>query len=140
MVYSCSGKISLAGCCMLCFTCVQFFENFTWKKAFGITVLSQGRVGNVTLPGERKWPQQKNNGPCSGLMRNVWEVEHIYSFLYVYIYIYVYFCICIYYLLLLKVSGTKNAGTEPYKASLGWEFPYISRIHTAYITVRIPPF
>ena len=26
-----------------------------------------------------------------------------------------------------------NGGTEPYKAILGWLFPYISRIHTAYI-------
>ena len=33
-----------------------------------------------------------------------------------------------------KVSGIENAGTEPYKAILGgWVFPYISRIHTAYI-------
>ena len=31
-------------------------------------------------------------------------------------------------------SGTKNGGTEPYKAVFGgWGFPYISRIHIAYI-------
>ena len=35
-----------------------------------------------------------------------------------------------------KVSGTKHADTEPYKiykAILGVSFPYINRIHTAYI-------
>ena len=33
-----------------------------------------------------------------------------------------------------KVLGTKNAGTEPCKAIFeGGVFPYISRIHTAYI-------
>jgi len=36
---------------------------------------------------------------------------------------------------LTALSGTKNAGTEPYVRRIfgGWVFPYISRIHTAYI-------
>ena len=38
-----------------------------------------------------------------------------------------------------KKSGIQNAGTKPYyfRPFWGWVFPYISRIHTDYITVRV---
>ena len=43
-----------------------------------------------------------------------------------------------------KFQVPKNGGTEPYKIFKAvkwvWDFPYISHIHTAYMTMRIAPF